>query len=128
MSLLSLTLVVLILAAFIHATWNLLSKRAADAGSTFVFAYNLFACLVSAVDDLAAGLWRPALEPARRQLPRAQRLHSSALQPVPAARLSGRRPLGGLPDRARHRAAAVVDRRVHPAARDANRAGHFWAA
>src|SRR5437660_1644447 len=44
MSLLSLTLVVL--AAFIHATWNPLSKRAADAGPTFVFAYNLFACLV----------------------------------------------------------------------------------
>src|SRR4051812_38197109 len=44
MSLLSLSLVVL--AAFIHATWNLLSKRAADAGPTFVFAYNLFACLV----------------------------------------------------------------------------------
>ena len=44
MSLLSLTLVVL--AAFIHATWNLLSKRAADAGATFVFAYNMFACLV----------------------------------------------------------------------------------
>src|SRR3954447_21772856 len=44
MSLLSLSLVVL--AAFIHATWNLLSKRAADAAPTFVFAYNLFACLV----------------------------------------------------------------------------------
>jgi drug/metabolite transporter (DMT)-like permease len=44
MSLLSLSLVVL--AAFIHATWNLLSKRAADAGPTFVFAYNMFACLV----------------------------------------------------------------------------------
>src|SRR5437868_7673776 len=44
MSLLALSLV--ILAAFIHATWNLLSKRAADAGPTFVFAYNLFACLV----------------------------------------------------------------------------------
>src|SRR5689334_14788790 len=44
MSLVSLSLVVL--AAFIHATWNLLSKRAADAGATFVFAYNLFACLV----------------------------------------------------------------------------------
>jgi len=39
MSLVSLSLVVL--AAFIHATWNLLSKRAADAGPTFVFAYNL---------------------------------------------------------------------------------------
>jgi hypothetical protein len=44
MSLVSLSLVVL--AAFIHATWNLLSKRAADAGPSFVFAYNLFACLV----------------------------------------------------------------------------------
>ena len=40
----SLSLVVL--AAFIHATWNLLSKRAANTGPTFVFAYNLFACLV----------------------------------------------------------------------------------
>ena len=44
MSLLPLTLVVL--AAFIHATWNLLSKRAASAGPTFVFAYNLVACVV----------------------------------------------------------------------------------
>jgi hypothetical protein len=38
MSLLSLSLVVL--AAFIHATWNSLSKRAANAGPTFVFAYR----------------------------------------------------------------------------------------
>ncbi len=44
MSFLSLTLVVL--AAFIHATWNLLSKRAASAGPAFVFAYNLVACVV----------------------------------------------------------------------------------
>ncbi|MET0675190.1 MAG: DMT family transporter [Bradyrhizobium sp.] len=44
MSLVPLLLVVL--AAFIHATWNLLSKRAAHAGPTFVFAYNLFACIV----------------------------------------------------------------------------------
>ena len=44
MSLVSLLLVVL--AAFIHATWNLLSKRAADAGPTFVLAYNMFACLI----------------------------------------------------------------------------------
>ena len=42
----SLSLSLVVLAAFIHATWNLLSKRAADAGPTFVFAYNLFACLV----------------------------------------------------------------------------------
>lgn len=32
-----------ILAALIHATWNLLAKRAAHAGVAFVFAYNLFA-------------------------------------------------------------------------------------
>jgi drug/metabolite transporter (DMT)-like permease len=44
MSLLPLTLVVL--AAFIHATWNLLAKRAASAGPTFVFAYNTVACVV----------------------------------------------------------------------------------
>ena len=46
MSLVSLSLVVL--AAFIHATWNLLSKRAAVAGPTFVFAYNLVACVAYA--------------------------------------------------------------------------------
>ena len=44
MSLVPLALVVL--AAFIHATWNLLSKRAADAGPAFVFVYNLVACVV----------------------------------------------------------------------------------
>ena len=43
MSLLPLTLV--ILAAFIHATWNLLSKRAATAGPAFVFASNVIACV-----------------------------------------------------------------------------------
>jgi len=41
-----LALALVILAAFIHATWNLLSKRAAAAGAAFVFAYNLVACLV----------------------------------------------------------------------------------
>jgi drug/metabolite transporter (DMT)-like permease len=46
MSLAPLTLVVL--AALVHATWNLLSKRAAAAGPTFVFAYNLVACLAYA--------------------------------------------------------------------------------
>jgi drug/metabolite transporter (DMT)-like permease len=44
MSLLPLSLVVL--AALIHATWNLLSKRAAHAGAAFVFVYNLFATLI----------------------------------------------------------------------------------
>lgn len=43
MSLAPLALVVL--AALIHATWNLLAKRAAPAGAAFVFAYNLVACL-----------------------------------------------------------------------------------
>jgi uncharacterized membrane protein len=41
-------LVLVILAAFIHATWNLLSKRAAAAGPIFVFAYNLVCCIVYA--------------------------------------------------------------------------------
>ena len=43
MSLLPLALV--ILAAFIHATWNLLAKRAAAAGPAFVFAFNIVACV-----------------------------------------------------------------------------------
>jgi drug/metabolite transporter (DMT)-like permease len=34
-----------VLAAFIHATWNLLAKRAAPAGATFVFAYSAIACV-----------------------------------------------------------------------------------
>lgn len=46
MSLLSLSLVVL--AALFHATWNLLAKRAAHAGTAFVFAYNLVATVVYA--------------------------------------------------------------------------------
>ena len=44
MSPVSLSLVVL--AAFIHATWNLLSKRAADAGAAFVFASNVIALVL----------------------------------------------------------------------------------
>jgi drug/metabolite transporter (DMT)-like permease len=43
MPLLSLALVVL--AAFVHATWNLLAKRAAKAGPAFVFASNVVACV-----------------------------------------------------------------------------------
>ena len=35
-------------AAFIHAFWNLLSKRAADGGPSFVFAYNLVCCVAYA--------------------------------------------------------------------------------
>ncbi len=46
MSLLPLALV--ILAALIHAAWNLLAKQAAHAGVAFVFAYNLFAFIVYA--------------------------------------------------------------------------------
>ena len=37
-----------VLAAFCHATWNLLSKRAAFAGATFVFCYNFVACVAYA--------------------------------------------------------------------------------
>jgi drug/metabolite transporter (DMT)-like permease len=35
-----------VVAAFIHATWNLLSKRAAAAGAAFVFASNLFSSII----------------------------------------------------------------------------------
>ena len=41
-------IVLVVLAAFFHATWNLLSKQAAAAGPTFVFAYNLVACVAYA--------------------------------------------------------------------------------
>jgi drug/metabolite transporter (DMT)-like permease len=44
MSLLPLLLV--ILAAFIHASWNLLAKHAAAAGPAFVVAYNAVSCVV----------------------------------------------------------------------------------
>jgi drug/metabolite transporter (DMT)-like permease len=42
-----------ILAAVCHATWNLLAKRAADAGAAFIFAYNL----VSVVAYAPWALW-----------------------------------------------------------------------
>jgi uncharacterized membrane protein len=38
-------LLLVVLAAFIHATWNLLSKRAAAAGAAFVFASTVVACV-----------------------------------------------------------------------------------
>ena len=37
-----------VLAALVHATWNLLSKRASSVGPTFVFAYNFVACVAYA--------------------------------------------------------------------------------
>lgn len=43
MSVAAISLVVL--AAFVHATWNLLAKRASSVGPIFVFAYNLVACV-----------------------------------------------------------------------------------
>lgn len=46
MSLAALSLVVL--AAFVHAGWNLMSKRAASAGALFLFASNLVACVAYA--------------------------------------------------------------------------------
>jgi hypothetical protein len=36
-------LALVVIAAFIHASWNLLAKRAASAGPAFVFAYNVVA-------------------------------------------------------------------------------------
>lgn len=41
-------LALVVLASFIHASWNLLAKRAADAGWTFVFGYTLFSCFAYA--------------------------------------------------------------------------------
>ncbi|MCL2893782.1 DMT family transporter [Brenneria tiliae] len=40
-----LTFMLVVVAAFIHATWNLLAKRAASAGAAFVFVYSCAACL-----------------------------------------------------------------------------------
>lgn len=42
------SLLLVVLAAFVHAGWNLLAKRAAAVGPVFVFAYNLIACLAYA--------------------------------------------------------------------------------
>ncbi len=42
------SLLLVVLAAFIHAGWNLLAKRAAGVGPVFVFAYNLVSCLAYA--------------------------------------------------------------------------------
>ncbi len=42
------SLFLVVLAAFIHAGWNLLAKRAAPVGPVFVFAYNLISCLAYA--------------------------------------------------------------------------------
>src|SRR5690606_24970236 len=38
-------LFLIVLAAFIHASWNLLAKRAAHAGPAFVFYYSAISCL-----------------------------------------------------------------------------------
>lgn len=41
-----LSLGLVVLASVLHATWNLLAKRAAHVGPVFVFAYNVVACIV----------------------------------------------------------------------------------
>jgi drug/metabolite transporter (DMT)-like permease len=41
-----LPLALVVVAAFIHASWNLLAKQAAGAGPAFVFVYSLVGCLV----------------------------------------------------------------------------------
>lgn len=38
-------ILLVITAAFVHATWNLLAKRASSAGAAFVFVYNVVACV-----------------------------------------------------------------------------------
>ncbi|MBV9562835.1 MAG: EamA family transporter [Bradyrhizobium sp.] len=42
------SLLLVVIASFVHASWNLLAKRAASVGPIFVFAYNLIACVVYA--------------------------------------------------------------------------------
>jgi uncharacterized membrane protein len=42
------SLLLVVLASFIHASWNLLAKQAAQVGPVFVFAYNLVACVAYA--------------------------------------------------------------------------------
>ncbi|GGF45749.1 DMT transporter permease [Azorhizobium oxalatiphilum] len=42
------SLLLVVLASFVHAGWNLLAKRAAPVGPVFVFAYNLIACIAYA--------------------------------------------------------------------------------
>ena len=44
----SVSLLLVVLAAFIHASWNLLLKRAASAGPVFVFACTLVSCVAYA--------------------------------------------------------------------------------
>ncbi len=73
---------------------------------------------VFAVGRLGCRAQRTGVELACGRLPAAQRRHPPRLQPVPAARLSGRGFVGGLSDRAWNRPDAVVDRRVHGAAGD----------
>ena len=51
------SLCLIMLASIIHATWNLLAKRAAAVGPVFVFAYNLVACVAYAPWVLYV-LWR----------------------------------------------------------------------
>ncbi len=55
-----LPLLLVVLAAVLHATWNLLAKRASAAGSAFVFAYSLLSSLAYAPWVLWL-LWQGAL-------------------------------------------------------------------
>jgi drug/metabolite transporter (DMT)-like permease len=54
-------LFLVIAAAFIHATWNLLGKRAAHLGATFVTAYTAVACCVY-LPWVAFVIWRGRIE------------------------------------------------------------------
>lgn len=42
------SLLLVVLASFVHASWNLLAKQAASVGPVFVFTYNLIACVAYA--------------------------------------------------------------------------------
>ena len=60
------SLLLIVLASLIHATWNLLAKQASSVGPTFVFFYNVVSCVAYApwvVYLLANGavIWNPAV-------------------------------------------------------------------
>lgn len=117
----SLTALILVVsAALFHAVWNLLAKRAAPAGPTFVFAYNLVCCLAYAPwVGLAPRAPDDDLEPAQGRLRAAERGGPPRLQPMPPARLPSCRPVGGLSRGPRHRPHTLLPRRVPAAGREA---------
>lgn len=83
------SLLFVVLASLIHASWNLLAKRAASVGPIFVFAYNMIACVAYAP-------WVVYLF-----------IEGNG---IVWTRISGCRPVGCLSHRARHGTHAFINR------------------